>query len=131
MDFSYHFYNQRKIFVLAGLFTWRECKFTEIFFAIGTVLDSLPFPNPACTREHSDQCAIVMQQSKHAGHLSLSLPITKFSILNLVLNLVYMYTTPVYYTKFSTIYTIMYTLYVYIYIYIYVYIYIYIYIIFI
>jgi len=51
------------------------------------------------------------------GHLSLSLPITKFSILNLVLNLVYMYTTPVYYT--STIYTIMYTLYVYIYIYIY------------
>ena len=31
------------------------------------------------------------------GHLSLSLPITKFSILNLVLNLVYMYTTPVYY----------------------------------
>ena len=30
-----------------------------------------------------------------------------------------MYTTPVYYTKFSTIYTIMYTLYVYIYIYIY------------
>jgi hypothetical protein len=52
------------------------------------------------------------------GHLSLSLPITKFSILNLVLNLVYMYTTPVYYTKFSTIYTIMYTLYVYIYIYI-------------
>ena len=53
------------------------------------------------------------------GHLSLSLPITKFSILNLVLNLVYMYTTPVYYT--STIYTIKYYVYI-IYIYIYIYI---------
>jgi uncharacterized protein YhhL (DUF1145 family) len=54
------------------------------------------------------------------GHLSLSLPITKFSILNLVLNLVYMYTTPVYYTTAVVLYILLCIHYMYIYIYIYI-----------